>query len=264
VIQRSATIPSVDAEAENNRPAPPGISAEGTGPLNEDEDRDARAYERERHRAKHAEEWAKRRAMKAITQATIDRPAGAGAGRRLKNSRSGKVDLDVDVYAVVPQKKDVEHTTATKMWDGLGAGLFKRASIPPSGGGIDTVQEVRVNLSELVALSQKKPRNRNGTVFRLVSFNDQIRQRNWRWFFFVLVDDFEVIPHIGSVIALDDVENVHDMDLDDESWEHIYPNDGEGKVCDGVGKLVEPSYARVVGTGCQWYSGYLNFFFLAE
>lgn len=226
VIQRSATIPSVDAEAENNRPAPPGISAEGTGPLNEDEDRDARAYERERHRAKHAEEWAKRRAMKAITQATIDRPAGAGAGRRLKNSRSGKVDLDVDVYAVVPQKKDVEHTTATKMWDGLGAGLFKRASIPPSGGGIDTVQEVRVNLSELVALSQKKPRNRN-------------------------VDDFEVIPHIGSVIALDDVENVHDMDLDDESWEHIYPNDGEGKVCDGVGKLVEPSYARVVGTGCQ-------------
>ena len=176
VIQPSTTtIRSVAAEAENNRPAPPGISAEGTGPLNQDEDRDARAYERERHRAKHAEEWAKRRAMKAITQATMDRPAGAGAGagagRRLKNSRSGKVDLDVDMYAVVPQKKDVEHTTATKMWDGLGAGLFKRGSIPPSGGGLDTVQEVRVNLSELVALSQKKSRKPNGTVFfRLVIF----------------------------------------------------------------------------------------------
>ena len=79
----------------------------------------------------------------------------------------------------------------------------------------------------------------------LLSFNDLTM-------FVVPVDDFEVIPHIRSVIVLDDVDNVHDMDLDDESWEHIYSNDdGEGKVSDGVGKLVEPSYARVVGTGCH-------------
>jgi hypothetical protein len=64
------------------------------------------------------------------------------------------------------------------------------------------------------------------------------------------VDGFEVIPHIRSVIALDDIANVHDMDLD-EPWEHIYANNGECKASDGVGKFGRASYARVAGTGCQ-------------
>lgn len=233
VIQPQATVPSVEAEGENIRPPPPGISAEGTGPLNEDRDRDARAYERERQRTKQAEEWAKRRAMKATGQGTIGgkgvgRLAGAGtahAGRGAKNWKGGRVglDVDVDVYAVIPQSRDIERTTI-KMWDGLGAGLFKRAPLPVNGGGTDAskVQGVIVNLSELVASSQRKPRKLN-------------------------VDDFEVIPSIRSVIALDDVANVHDMDLE-EPWEHIYADDREGRVPDGVGK---PSYARVVGTKFQ-------------
>ena len=64
------------------------------------------------------------------------------------------------------------------------------------------------------------------------------------------VDDFEVIPHIRPVIALDDVANVHDMDLD-EPWEHIYANNGEEKVSEGVSKFGRLTYARVASTGCQ-------------
>ena len=60
-------------------------------------------------------------------------------------------------------------------------------------------------------------------------------------------DDFEVIPHIRSVIVLDDIANVHDMDLD-EPWEHIY---GEEKASDSVGKFGRLTYARVASTGCQ-------------
>ena len=65
-------------------------------------------------------------------------------------------------------------------------------------------------------------------------------------------DDFEVVPHIRSVIALDDDAN-HDMDWDsDEPWEHIYDNNGEEKASsDGVSKFGRLTYARVAGTGCQ-------------
>ena len=65
--------------------------------------------------------------------------------------------------------------------------------------------------------------------------------------FFSPADDFEVIPHIRSVIALDDAF-VHDMDLD-EPWEHIY--DVNNGVSDGVSKFGRLTYARVAGTGCQ-------------
>ena len=54
-----------------------------------------------------------------------------------------------------------------------------------------------------------------------------------------------MIPHIRSVIALDDVAIVHDMDLD-EPWEHIY--DSGEEVVNKFGRL---TYARVAGTGCQ-------------
>ena len=62
-----------------------------------------------------------------------------------------------------------------------------------------------------------------------------------------------MIPHIRSVIALDDAAIVHDMDLMDldEPWEHIYVNNGEGKASDGVGKFGRLTYARVASTGCQ-------------
>lgn len=213
-----ATAPSGEAELEDTRPSPPGLSPEGTNPLSQDKDRDARAYEHERHRVKHAREWAKRRARKAtkglIGGTGIGRAGATHAERRAKSRKGG---LDVDVYAVNPQS----HT------DRLAAELLKKASLSPSGdGGYDAskaIPGVKLNLSEIMVLSQRKPRKLN-------------------------VDDFEVIPHIRSVIALDDPVNEHDMDLD-ESWEHIYVNNGEGKASDG--KFGRPSYARVAGTGCQ-------------
>jgi len=215
VIQPQATA---TAEAENIRPP---SSAEGTSPLNQDKDkdRDARAYERERQRAKHAGEWAKRLARKAIPQRTtgVGRPAVVGtihAERRAKSLKGNvELDVDIDVY-VLPQKRDMDRHVAKV----LSSGLLKRASLPPSIGGADVkaTQGVRVNLSDFVV--QRKSHKRN-------------------------VDDFEVIAPIRSVIALDDVDNVHDMD-EDEPWEHIYASDD-------VAQLARPSYARVVGTGCK-------------
>ena len=59
-----------------------------------------------------------------------------------------------------------------------------------------------------------------------------------------------MIPHIRPVIALDEVANVHDMDLE-EPWEHIYVNNEEGKASDDVSKFSRLTYARVASTGCQ-------------
>ena len=228
-----------------------------TSPV-QDKDRDVRAYEHERQRVKHAGEWAKRRARKTTIGGTaVGRPAGARAahaGRQAKSLKGGKVGLEVDDgYAVTPQGRDTEHTTA-KMCDGLGAGLLTKVSLPPSeDGGTDAFKAdsgVEVNLSEIMMLSQRKPRKRNGTFFTLVpSMVDQLEKLKMIAFF--PADDFEVIPHIRSVIALDDVANVHDMDLD-EPWEHIYVINGEGKASDGVSKFGRLTYARVAGTGCQW------------
>jgi len=178
---------------------------------------------------KHAGEWAKRRARKTTIGGTaVGRPAGARtahAGRQAKSLKGGKAGLEVDDgYAVTPH---TEYTTA-KMCDGLGAGLLTKDSLPPSEDGRTDASKIdsgaRVNLSEIIMLSQRKPRKPNA-------------------------DDFEVIPHIRSVIALDDVGN-HDMDWD-EPWEHIYDSNGEGKASDGVTKFGRLTYARVAGTGCQ-------------
>jgi len=182
---------------------------------------------------KHAGEWAKRRARKTTIGGTAGgRPAGARAahaGRQTKSLKGGKAGLELDDgYAVTSMGRDTEYTTP-KIFDGLGAVLLTKASLPPSEDGrTDGFKHDsggKVNLSEIMMLSQKKPRKPNA-------------------------DDFEVIPHIRSVIALDDhdVGNVHDMDLD-EPWEHIYDiNNGES---DGVSKFGRLTYARVAGTGCQ-------------
>lgn len=140
----------------------------------QDKDRDARAYEHERQRAKNAGEWAKRRARKTTIGGIIaaGRPAGARAahaGRQTKSLKGGKAGLEMDDgYAVTPKDRDTEHTTA-KMRDGLGAGLLTKVSLPPSEDGrTDTFKAdsgVKVNLSEIMMLSQKKPRKPNGTLY---------------------------------------------------------------------------------------------------
>ena len=59
-------------------------------------------------------------------------------------------------------------------------------------------------------------------------------------------EEFELVPAVKSVIALDDMPTgaVHDMEID-EPWEHIESEEGEGKKMKG-GKRAEPSYAAIV------------------
>jgi hypothetical protein len=146
----------------------------------QDKDRDARAYEHERQRAKNAGEWAKRRARKTTIGGTAaGRPAGARAahaGRQTKSLKGGKAGLEMDDgYAVTAKGRDTEHTTAN-MCDGL----LTKVSVPPSEGGrtdaFKTDSGVKVNLSEIMVLSQKKSRKPNGTFFTLVpSMVDQLK-----------------------------------------------------------------------------------------
>lgn len=62
---------------------------------------------------------------------------------------------------------------------------------------------------------------------------------------FVLSDsDFEIIPHMRSVIVLDDTTFSQDMALGDEPWEHIYDDKDEGDV-----DIQAPTYATVLSAG---------------
>ena len=244
---------SVSENKDNNEEnlTPRKANVDTITSFGQDKDRDALAYEHERQRAKQAGEWAKRRAKKTpIGGRAGGRPAGARAaniGRQSKSLRGGKAGLEVDDgYAVTPKGRDTEHTTA-KMCDRLGAGLLTKVPFPPSEDGRTDASKadsgVKVNLSEIMMLSQKKPHKPNGTLFTLVpSMVAQLEKLKM-----FSADDFEVIPYVRSVIALDDVAIVHDMDLD-EPWEHIYE---EGKASDSVTKFGRLTYARVAGTGCQ-------------
>jgi hypothetical protein len=163
----SPDVPQATAPAElkDARSSPPGISTEGTSPLSQDKDRDVRAYEHERKKAKHAGDWAKRLARKATKG--VGRASAVHAGRRFKSKKVG-LDVDVDVYAVTQQGRDTERTT-----DGLGAGLLKRVPLGPSGGECaadvsKAVPGAKVTLSEIMVLSQKKLRNLNGTFLYLL------------------------------------------------------------------------------------------------
>jgi hypothetical protein len=141
-------------------------------------DKDARAYEHERHRAKHAGEWAKRRARKTTIggggTAGATRGAHAGRQQQSKSLKGGKVGLEVDDgYAVAPQDGDAEHATA----DGLGAGFLMMTNVsqlPPSEDGktdaFKADSGVKVNLSEIMMLSQKKPHKTNGAFFTTYTF----------------------------------------------------------------------------------------------
>ena len=152
----------------------PKANVETITPLVQDKDRDARAYEHERQRVKHAGDWAKRRARKTTIGGTaVGRPAGAGAahaGRQAKSLKGGKVVLEVDDgYAVTPQGRDI----TAKICDGLGAGPLTKVILPPSEDGRTDASKadsgVKVNLSEIMMLSQRKPRKVNGTyIFYLL------------------------------------------------------------------------------------------------
>ena len=134
-------------------------------------DKDVRAYEHERQRWKRARKWAQQLARKTGGTA-VGQPAAAGAAHAGRQAKGGKVVLEVDDgYAVAPQGRDNQHTRA-KMCDGLGTGLLTKVSLPPSEDGrtdaFKADSGIKVNLSEIMMLSQRKPRKLNGTFFTLV------------------------------------------------------------------------------------------------
>ncbi|KAJ6613318.1 hypothetical protein B0H10DRAFT_2049168 [Mycena sp. CBHHK59/15] len=97
----------------------------------------------------------------------------------------------------------------------------------------DPSQPSEVKLSDLVAF--RKPRKGLGTSITLPWL--PVVERS--------VDgEFELIPHVRSVIVLDDITS-HDL-LVDEPWEYIYGSDEEESVATTPTK--GPSYANVLSS----------------
>jgi len=204
-------IGQADEQASKLEPLSP-LPAFGTGSAKAQE-RDVRAYEHERQRSKRAGELAVRRAKKA----------GAGKGGAaaapvgdLRRGKRAVVDVAVDaVLVTAPSARGLASVLAPP----------KKSSILSTNAHSDPSR--KVNLSDLVVLSQRKPR--------------KLRE-----------GDFELVPALPTVIALDDMP-VLDMVVD-ESWECVEEEDAYHDVVDKrdsknmhVKKEEQnPSYAKVL------------------
>ncbi|KAF8167259.1 hypothetical protein B0H34DRAFT_8602 [Crassisporium funariophilum] len=165
-------------------------------------DRDMRAYEHDRQRSKQAGEWAKRRARKAA--AAVTSPGANAKGAKSVKGGKADVDVEVDVYAV-----NGILNTDKGFLEGFGASPVRRRDHV-----VVESLSMQVNLADLIDVAHKKPRKEK--------------------------DDFEVIPPLRSVIVLDDMTEVHDMDVD-EPWEHVSADEDR--------EDLEPSYATIVVGG---------------
>jgi hypothetical protein len=207
-----------DEQATKLEPLSP-LPLFGTGTAKAQE-RDVRAYEHERQRSKRAGEWAIRRAKKTGTGKGKGGAAAAAGGRTadMGDPRRGKRTVDVAVDAVL--------ATAP------GARGFSSVLAPPKKSSILSTNahsdpSRKVNLSDLVVLSQRKPR--------------KLRE-----------GDFELVPALPTVIVLDDMP-VLDMAVD-EPWECVDEEDACHDVVDKeVSKNAQakkgeqnPSYAKVL------------------
>jgi len=208
-------IGQADDQASKLEPLSP-LPAFGTGSAKAQE-RDVRAYEHERQRSKRAGELAVRRAKKA--GAGKGKGGAAAAAAAVGDPRRGKravVDVAVDaVLVTAPSARGLASVLAPPKKNSM---LSTNAHSDPSR---------KVNLSDLVVLSQRKPR--------------KLRE-----------GDFELVPALPTVIALDDMP-VLDMVVD-ESWECVEEEDAYHDVVDRrdsknmhVKKEEQnPSYAKVL------------------
>jgi len=187
----------------------------GTGSAKAQE-RDVRAYEHERQRSKRAGELAVRRAKKAGAGKGKGGAAAAAAVGDLRRGKRAVVDVAVDaVLVTAPSARGLASVLAPPKKNSM---LSTNAHSDPSR---------KVNLSDLVVLSQRKPR--------------KLRE-----------GDFELVPALPTVIALDDMP-VLDMVVD-ESWECVEEEDACHDVVDKrdsknmhVKKEEQnPSYAKVL------------------
>jgi len=199
--------PGVDEQAPKLEPLSP-LPLFGTGSAKAQE-RDVRAYEHERQRSKRAGEWAIRRAKKAIAGKGAVGGRTADMGDPRKGRKAVEVDVDADVDAVLA----------------MAPGAVTRGMVvPPKKAHPDPSR--KVDLSDLVVLSQRKPRK----------FKE---------------GDFEFIPALPTIIVLDDTPAL-DMEVD-EPWECVEEEDafhdaregGPKKAKDKKGNQI-PSYAEVL------------------
>ncbi|KAF8966219.1 hypothetical protein BDZ97DRAFT_1756646 [Flammula alnicola] len=219
----NASVSSSPSDEENVRPAsdkaqpplsPAPLSLAGIPKALE---RDMRAYEHERQRTKRAGERAINRARKAGFGLGIDKRAQSGSREerdmKRKPRSKAEVEVDVSVDAVGRSTSSTSSVPAGALIEGLSAAASPRARAGAiaraNAMAVSAVDgaSVQVNLSDLVVLSQRKLRK-------------------------VKEEDFELVPTLRSVIALDDMPTqvVHDMEID-EPWEHIESEsdvEGEG------------------------------------
>lgn len=182
--------------------------------------KDARAYEHERQRLRKAADFVKMRARKAQQGAGW---AGTKAHHRTGSGRSYSGSTTPSEKGGRLREEDAEEDE--------GEGLVLSDSWKENLG-VTTVAadqpRYEVKLADLIRPG--KPRKPKGS-YCLPQANPISNTH------YSLGDsDFEVIPHIRSVIALDD-NTPDELDVD-EPWEHIYNTDSEDNK--------ELSYAQVV------------------
>lgn len=205
--------PTVDEKAAKLEPLSP-VPFFGTGSAIAQE-RDVRAYEHERQRSKRAGEWAIRRAKKSSAGkgkggATVGgRTADMGDPR--KGRRAVDVDVDVDMDAVLAAPGAVTRGLASVV-------------VPPKKVYSDPSR--KVDLSDLIVLSQRKPRK-------------------------LKEGDFELVPALPTIIALDDMPAL-DMEVD-EPWECVEEEDAFHDAHEGGSKKAKDkkgnqnaSYAKIL------------------
>ncbi|KAF9444760.1 hypothetical protein P691DRAFT_806666 [Macrolepiota fuliginosa MF-IS2] len=165
--------------------------------------KDTRAYEHERQRLRKAADFVKMRARKA-QQGT----GWVGNAKAHQRTASGKSSAGGGLGAVPSEKGRLFSDEETELDEG--EGLVLSDSWKENLGIVTEQSRYEVKLADLVRPGKpRKPKGGDG--------------------------DFEVVPHVRSVIVLDD-NTPDELDID-EPWEHIYNTDSEDNK--------ELSYAQV-------------------
>lgn len=164
--------------------------------------KDLRSYEHDRQRVKHATDFAKMRARRGQWSSKFDDPPKDTGAWKLARWALRETDSSSEGGFLF----DFEHDTRPE---------------------VTVDSRLEVSLAALV--TTRKPRKGRGMCY--------FRAPRKRMLNISAVEgDFEIIPHVRPVIALDD-DMAPDVEVD-EPWEHIYGDDDEYPD-------KEPSYATI-------------------
>jgi hypothetical protein len=193
-----------------------------------------RAYEHERQRSKRAAERAANRARKATYAGPFGIQSSVREGREANRKTRGRVEVEVD--------EDVQ--TVGKGISVLAGTMIEGLSAANPSAGITAIARANANaIRSVEGKPQANPATQTGDDTREVTLSDlvvlsQRKSRNTK------VDDYELVPAVRTVIALDDMPT-DDMELD-EPWEHVAlsTEDDNGKHI-ANGKLGAHTYAAI-------------------